>query len=257
MIASHLTRGGVCFAFTDRWGGVSKPPFDEFNLAGHTGDDTTFVAENRRLLAGRIGVPVERVVYMNQVHGAAVAKVNTAEPPVPSADAMVTTQRGLALAVLVADCVPVLLADPTAGVVGVAHAGRAGLLAGVVPAVVQAMRDAGGHGLIAQVGPAVCGACYEVPEAMRADVTASVPGTWAVTRAGSPALDLAGGVFAQLDELGVQCVTPPASAAQVAAARHRSMAPLAPCTVEDNAYFSYRRDRTTGRFAGLVWIEQS
>lgn len=243
MIVHASTHGGARFAFTGRAGGASQPPFHDLNLARHVGDEPAAVEKNRGLLAEEIGLPSDRVVYMNQVHGADVAFVDgpwaDADAP-PSVDAMVTSQRGLALAVLVADCVPILLADPRAGVIGVAHAGRPGMAAGVVPAVVAAMREAGADDIAAQIGPAVCGGCYEVPADMRADVAAVVPESWATTRAGMPALDVPAGVQAQLRAAGV---------------RSQPSGWAAPCTIEDPAFFSYRRERTTGRFAGLVWLE--
>lgn len=162
------------------------------------------------------------------------------EAEIPAVDAVVTTRRGLALAVLTADCTPVLLVDPVAGVVGAAHAGRPGLVAGVVPAVVEAMTALGARPsrITAHTGPAVCGRCYEVPEEMRAEVAEAVPGTWSETSWGTPAVDVTGGVHAQLAALGVSDL-------------HRS--PV--CTRESGDHFSYRRDRTTGRLAGYVWLD--
>ena len=121
---------------TTRMGGASAPPFDTFNLSVNVGDDPGSVAANRRRLAAGIGLPGERVVWMSQVHGTAVATI--ADPPtgdVGDTDALVTDHPGVALAVLSADCVPVLLADPLAGVVGVAHAGRVGAASGVLGSV--------------------------------------------------------------------------------------------------------------------------
>ncbi|MFD5460130.1 polyphenol oxidase family protein, partial [Streptomyces olivaceus] len=143
-------------------------------------------------------------------------------------------------AVLTADCVPVLLADPAAGVVAAAHAGRPGLVAGVVPAAVRAMTGLGADParIVARTGPAVCGRCYEVPEEMRADVSAVVPEAYAETSWGTPALDVSAGVHAQLERLGV---------------RERTQSPV--CTRESTDHFSYRRDRTTGRLAGYVWLD--
>lgn len=198
------------------------------------------MAANRRLLADALELRPSDVSYINQVHGARVAVVDGAwDGPAPEADALVTTQPLRALAVLVADCVPVLLADPEAGVVAVAHAGRPGLAAGVVPAVVEAMRDLGARKLIARIGTAVCGRCYEVPADMRAEVASAVPETWAVSRAGTPALDLPGGVVAQLHAVGADVQN------------------VATCTMEDELSFSYRRKPVTGRFAGVAWLCQA
>ncbi|WP_433396785.1 peptidoglycan editing factor PgeF [Streptomyces sp. CA-146814] len=235
--------GSAHFAFTDRWGGVSAAPYGELNLGGAVGDDPAAVGANRERAARRLGLDPASVVWMNQVHGRDVAVVDGpwgAEAEIPAVDAVVTTRRGLALAVLTADCTPVLLVDPVAGVVGAAHAGRPGLVAGVVPAVVAAMTARGAHPsrITAHTGPAVCGRCYEVPEEMRAEVAEAVPGTWSETSWGTPAVDVTGGVHAQLAALGVSDL-------------HRS--PV--CTRESGDHFSYRRDRTTGRLAGYVWLD--
>jgi YfiH family protein len=229
--------GSARFAITDRYGGVSHPPYAELNVGGHVGDADEAVAENRRRVAHRIGLPTDHVLYMNQVHGADVAVVDRPwDGPVPQVDALVTGERGVAVAVLVADCVPVLLADPDVGVVAVAHAGRPGLVAGVVPAVVKAMKEMGAQAVVARVGPSVCGLCYEVPEVMRSEVASLVPDAFATTRQGTPSVDVAAGVEAQLRSAGIVYERVPG------------------CTMEDRGFFSYRRDRTTGRFAGVVWL---
>ena len=126
---------------------------------------------------------------MHQVHGADVAVVPGAGPATagpPTCDALVTTDTGVALLARAADCVPVLLGDPDAGVVAAVHSGRHGLAAGVVPAAVARMRDLGARRVTAWVGPHVCGACYEVPEEMRDEVAAAVPEAWSTTRWDTP-----------------------------------------------------------------------
>ncbi|MET7456330.1 peptidoglycan editing factor PgeF [Streptomyces sp. NPDC005574] len=237
------TAGGAHFAFTDRWGGVSAVPYEELNLGGAVGDDPAAVRHNRELAAKSLGLEAASVVWMNQVHGADVAVVDGpwgSAADIPAVDALVTARRGLALAVLTADCTPVLLADPVAGVAGAAHAGRPGMVAGVVPAAVRAMVELGAEPsrIVARTGPAVCGRCYEVPEAMRAEVAAVEPAAHAETSWGTPAVDVTAAVHAQLDRLGVRD-------------RERSSV----CTLESGDHFSYRRDRTTGRLAGYVWLD--
>ncbi|GHD53021.1 MULTISPECIES: peptidoglycan editing factor PgeF [Streptomyces] len=233
---------GAHFAFTDRWGGVSAVPFEELNLGGAVGDDPDAVRTNRELAAKSLGLDPALVVWMNQVHGPDVAVVDgpwlSAE--IPSVDAIVTARRGLALAVLTADCTPVLLADPVAGIAAAAHAGRPGMVAGVVPAAVRAMVELGAEPerIVARTGPAVCGRCYEVPDEMRAEVAAIEPAAYAETSWGTPAVDVTAGVHAQLERLGV-C--------------DRAQSPV--CTLESDDHFSYRRDRTTGRLAGYVWLD--
>ena len=229
---------------TTRAGGRSAGPFARFNLSTGVGDDPVAVAANRRRLATELGV--RGVVFLNQVHGTKVAVVDAVprpgEPDRPGTDAAVTALPGVALAVLTADCVPVLLADPQAGVVGVAHAGRVGAAAGVLAATLAAMEGLGARAgdCEALLGPAVCGACYEVPAEMRDEVGAALPGSATRTRRGTPGLDLRAGLRAQLAALGVVKV---------------GVDPR--CTVEDPDLYSYRRDRRTGRLAAVTWLDPS
>ncbi|MCK9795528.1 peptidoglycan editing factor PgeF [Isoptericola sp. 4D.3] len=240
---------GVVAGFTTRHGGVSPAPWSSLDLGTSTGDDPVRVRENRARLGEWVGAPV---AFAAQVHGDRVlslgdvelAEWSSAEPPSAAgeADAMVTASPGLGLGVLVADCVPVVLADPVARVVAVAHAGRKGVVAGVVHRVLDAMLAGGARAedVRAAVGPAVCGDCYEVPAGMRAEVAAAVPETWATTSAGTPALDLPAGVLAQLAARGVH------------AAR------VDRCTLTDTDLYSHRRataqGTTTGRQAGVVLL---
>ncbi|MFF9348628.1 peptidoglycan editing factor PgeF [Streptomyces sp. NPDC014734] len=240
---SETSGGHAHFAFTDRWGGVSAAPYEELNLGGAVGDDPAAVLANRGRAAGALGLDPARVVWMNQVHGRDVAVVDGPwedASRIPAVDAVVTARRGLPLAVLTADCTPVLLADPVAGVAAAAHAGRPGLVAGVVPATVEAMVALGAEvsRIVARTGPAVCGRCYEVPSGMRAEVAEAVPASWSETSWGTPAVDVTAGVHAQLRALGVT---------------DRQASPV--CTLESGDHFSYRRDRTTGRLAGYVWLD--
>ena len=232
---------GVRAGFTTRAGGVSPEPWQSLNLGLNVTDDAARVRANRARAGAWLGAPV---AFASQVHGTDVAVVtdrgSTADS-VGESDAMVAVAAGVGLGVLVADCVPVLLADVEAGVVGVAHAGRRGLAHGVVPAVLDAMRSAGASvGRVrAAVGPSACGRCYEVPATMRDEVALARPATWSTTTWGTPALDLPAGVIADLEAAGV------ADVVHVGA-----------CTIEDERFFSHRRaargGSTTGRFAGLV-----
>ncbi|MEI6253268.1 MAG: peptidoglycan editing factor PgeF [Mycobacteriaceae bacterium] len=226
---------------TDRSGGVSAPPYESFNLGDHVGDDPAAVEANRNRLASAIGLPADHVVWMNQVHGVHVEVVDAPRPePVDGTDALVTTTPGLALAVITADCVPVLLADARAGVIGAAHAGRVGAAGGVVVRTVEAMLAAGAHApdISVLLGPAVSGPNYEVPEEMAADVEALLPGSRTTTPRGTPALDLRAGIARQLLSAGITAI---------------DIDPR--CTVQDPALFSHRRDAPTGRLASLVWIQ--
>nr|WP_218885392.1 peptidoglycan editing factor PgeF [Kineococcus aurantiacus] len=221
---------GVRGGFTTRAGAPGSGAYPGLNLGDHVGDDPAVVAAHRDAL--RRSVRADALVVPQQVHGAQVVEVVSPPATAPTADALFTRVPGIAVAVVVADCVPVLVAG--AGVVGVAHAGRPGLVAGVVPALVGAVRAAGARDLVAVVGPSICGACYEVPRQMADDVAALVPAARARTRRGTPAVDVAAGVLAQLADLGVP-------------ARH-----VARCTSEHDDLFSYRRDGVTGRSGGVV-----
>src|ERR1700755_3548051 len=138
--------GRVRRVVSTRAGGKSRGPYTSFNLSTGVGDDPVAVRANRDRLARELRVPV---VFLQQVHGTAVATVDAVPGPgtadVPATDAVVTALPGVGVAVLAADCVPVLLADPRAGVVGAAHAGRVGAAAGVLPATVAAMVALGAH----------------------------------------------------------------------------------------------------------------
>jgi len=229
-------RPGVWAAFTNVAAG---------NLALHVGDDPAAVHTRRAALEEAAGLGSRHFRFMNQVHGKDVAVFSgpapAGQPPAvaPTADAMVSA--GEPLAVMVADCVPIVLVGegdaggPSAPVLGVVHAGRPGLAAGVVPAAVARMHALGATTVGAWIGPSICGKCYEVPEDMRADVAALVPAAWCTTSHGTPGLDLPAGVRSQLEAAGV------------------AVEYSGGCTREDAELFSYRRDHHTGRFAGLVW----
>lgn len=231
--------GPLEWAFTDRSGGVSPGPFGTLNLAGHVGDDGDAVEENRRRLAASLGRRREELVFMNQCHGSEVLVVDGPwrEGGAPPADGVVTTRPGLALAVLVADCTPVLLADPSRGVIGAVHAGRPGMSGGIIDRAVSLMREAGARDIAAAVGPSVCGRCYEVPAEMRDAASIVSPESRTVSWTGTPAIDVAAGVVAQLraNDVAVQWVPG--------------------CTRESDNLYSYRRDGQTGRFAGVVQLD--
>ena len=248
MFAFQDALGPVEVAFTDRHGGTSGGPFASLNLAEPGSDAAGSTDEERNAVRRNVEVvvaaftgsdgsgPAPSVVRMRQVHGADVHVV-AADSEIPTGDGLVTAETGTVLMVRVADCVPILLADPEAGVVAAVHAGRPGMVAGVVPAAVTAMRSVGARDLHAWVGPHVCGGCYEVPEQMRDEVSAVVPAAYAETSWGTPALDIGAGVHTQLADAGV---------AAIDASR---------CTIEDEDLFSYRRQGTSsGRLAGLVWV---
>jgi len=228
---------------TTRDGGHSAAPFDAFNLSGGVGDDPAAVTANREMLAGALGLAPNGVLWMHQVHGTGVTVVEgPADADIADTDALVTNRPGLALAVLAADCVPVLLADEQAGVIGAVHAGREGAVAGVLPAAIKAMTDLGARPEAMEVllGPAICGGCYEVGGYVQAEVQEALPGSACRTRAGTPGVDLHQGLTGQLRALGVTSV---------------AIDPR--CTYEDPDLYSHRRDQPTGRFAAVTWLDDS
>ncbi|GAB3567469.1 peptidoglycan editing factor PgeF [Spelaeicoccus albus] len=223
-------------AFTDRLGGFSAGRYDSFNLGSHVDDTPSAVSTNRAELSHALGLPASGLVFMDQVHGADVAVVTEPGGESPSVDAIVTTRRGIGLVVLVADCTPVLLADAAAGVIAAAHAGRPGMLAGVIPNVLGAMRAAGARSIDAIIGPSICPRHYEVPPEMREQAAAVEPVSASVSATGTPAIDVAAGVAEQLARDGVRIDWQNG------------------CTYERADLYSYRRDGVTGRFGGVLWI---
>jgi len=182
---------------------------------------------------------VDALVVADQVHGTQVTVVDRPlDGPAPATDALVTARPRLGLVVLAADCLPVLLADPRAGVVAAAHAGRAGLTAGVLERTLEQMAELGAREVSAVIGPAACGRCYELPEELADEVGAVLPGSRATTRTGTPSVDLTAGAVGVLSAAGVAVTT------------------VGGCTIEQSElFFSYRRDGRTGRHAGIVWLD--
>lgn len=223
------------WVFTDRMGGASTGPYAELNLGGSVGDDPTRVFENRRAVAAM--VDCTGLALVRQVHGRDVAVLRTIPDEPPAADAVITDQVGLAIAVQVADCVPVLLADLAGGRVAAVHAGWRGVVADVVGAALEEMAPEGP--VQAWVGPAICPGCYEVSPEVRDEVADQVPEAAASTRAGTPAVDVRGGVLAQLRRHGIDGEL------------------IGGCTFEDPHLYSYRRDTTTGRQVGVIVLREA
>ncbi len=231
--APHAVRAGC----TLRAGGSSKPPYASFNLGDHVGDEAAAVSANRALLREALQLPSEPV-WLQQVHGTAVLNADAAGSAGP-ADAAVTRQGDRVLAILVADCMPVLLASADGAVLGAAHAGWRGLAAGVLEVTVAAM-NVEPRGIHAWLGPAIGAQHFEVGEEVRAAFIAHDARAGAAFRAnarGRWQCDLALLARQRLAALGL---------ANVAATEL--------CTFDDatNCY-SYRRDGRTGRMAALLW----
>lgn len=213
------------------------------NLALHVGDDADTVRDNRRRLERLMGVPAASLRFMSQTHSDRVVVTGPVGRGAPDADGMTSSDGAHPLAVLVADCVPVVLADASGpnggtGATAVVHAGRAGVGNGIVGNAVGTLRGLGARDLSAWIGPSVCGSCYEVPEDMMRAMSLTLPQAASRTRVGTPALDLPGAVRHQLERVGVTVEQLPGGVL---------------CTLENPSLFSHRREPGVGRIAGLVW----
>jgi polyphenol oxidase len=233
---------GVHAAFTTRQGGVSAPPWDSFNLATHVGDVPAHVNANRANLEAMLSLPAQPV-WLNQVHGIAVADLHTANAPV-TADAAVASEPGRVCAVMVADCLPVLFASRDGAHIGAAHAGWRGLVTGVLERTVAAM-DVAGHELTAWLGPAISARHFEVGEEVRDAFVAADPAAaseFVANSRGRWQADLAGLARRRLAAVGVTDVNGGEW-----------------CTFADRErFFSHRRDGhlhggRCGRMAALIW----
>lgn len=238
--APALTARGFAHGFTTRVGGVSDGPFASLNLGGAVGDDPALVRENHRRLARSLGY--ERLHQTHQVHGGAVHVPAPDAAPADTfrveADALVATAPGMAVAIRVADCVPVLLADPATGRVAAAHAGWRGVVTGVVGAALDALDPSDPGAVIAAIGPSIGPCCFEVGEEVAAEIAARTAPDVVLPRTGEkPRVDLWRAVEGQLRARGVTAVTT-----------------LGRCTVcEPGAFFSFRRDGArSGRMVGVI-----
>ncbi|MCC7410257.1 MAG: peptidoglycan editing factor PgeF [Gammaproteobacteria bacterium] len=224
---------------TTRHGGVSRPPYATLNLALHVGDEAADVRRNRELLHERLALPGPPC-WLRQTHGSATVEIDACPDTPPPADGALTSRTACVLALLTADCLPVLLCDRAGTRIGALHAGWRGLAAGIVEAGVARMQRAPQE-LLAWLGPAIGAAAYEVGIDVRDTFVAADPDAAAAftpVRPGHWLADLALLARQRLERAGVRTVH---------AAGH--------CTwTEREALFSHRRDGRTGRMATLIWL---
>jgi polyphenol oxidase len=229
---------------TTRAGGVSAAPFDSLNLGRSAGDERAAVDENRRRFEAALGVPTR---YLSQVHGAGVVRLTHADTTPCEADAAITTERGLACTMMVADCLPVLFAAPEVRGVGAAHAGWRGLAGGVLEATVAALCEASGcapRELSAWLGPCIGPRRFEVG----ADVLQAFGPEAAARFAVQPGTDGSPRWLADLPALARD---------RLQAAGVTQISGGTWCTACDpSRFFSYRRDGVTGRMAAAVFIRR-
>lgn len=230
---------GVRAAFTTRLGGVSAAPWDSFNVGAHVGDAPADVAANRQRLETLLGLPAAPA-WLSQVHGVDVHDLDASAPPA-TADAAVTRERGRVCAIMVADCLPVLLASRDGARIGAAHAGWRGLASGVIERTVRAM-GLPGEELTGWLGPCISRAHFEVGDEVREAFVAVDPVAAAAfdrNARGRWQADLVRLAKRRLAALGVT---------EVAGGEW--------CTFADRArFFSHRRDGKGGRMVALIWRE--
>lgn len=289
---------GVKVVYTTRLGGTSEGDYAHCNLGGKTGDDPNHVLANRVALSNAIdaklslvsqvhsgvAVDVDELFVMNRPFGFDVSgsKGETAqqvgeaadEPAVVEADGQVTAQKNVALGMFAADCLPVLMADAEAGVIGAAHCGRRGLQNGVIGATVEKMVAKGAklERIVATLGPCICGDCYEVGGDIADEFDAQFPGTFTLSRFGQPGIDIAAAALQELAKAGVPADNVVSSRARVNAATQylsedEELAEICQsdgegepqlterfkkirrslCTLENPLWFSHRRATIAGK----------
>jgi YfiH family protein len=221
----------VNYRFTNSTGGISTGAFLSLNLAQHVGDKPELVAHNRTILEREIGLPTQ---YMNQVHGDQVLQIQQLLENEPTADGLLTTNTEIALAVMVADCIPLLLSNKSS--VAAVHVGRRGLINNIALVAISKMRAIDSSSITAVIGPAICGKCYEVSEDIYTEVVDQFPLARARTQSGALSLDLTKALKSLLMDQGVTVI-------------EENL-----CTVEESSLYSYRRDGVTGRQVGVVWL---
>ncbi len=238
---------GFGHAIFTRQGGVSGSPFSTLNLGGTVGDEPAAVSENHRRVLDALGLAREQVVSPHQVHGRRVVQVSSTDGGsiVSKADALTTNELDVVILMRFADCTPVLFYDPVQRAIALAHAGWRGMVAGVVPATVQAMAQAYEtcpSDLWAGIGPAIGMRHYPVGEEVIDAVQEAMPEEAAVIarQAGQWYLDLPGAVAAQLREMGVGHID--------------TSGICTACHIDE--WYSHRAEKgCTGRFGVLVWLE--
>ena len=214
--------------FSARHGGLSQGGFGSLNFGDHVGDTALAVENNRKILKKLLSQISP--IFMNQVHGNEVIEVDSNSNSPVTADALITRQAGLPLAVLCADCLPILIKGSK--IVGAIHAGRRGILNGIIAETISRMRALGGDNLVATIGPAICSRCYEVDLPMYLDAISH--NAELATNTETHCLDLKRAARSQLSVQGVE------------------VSDIEICTAHDSNFFSYRRDGITGRNVGVI-----
>lgn len=220
------------YQFTEIFGGVSKSPYESLNLALHVKDNPLHVKKNRTLACKDFGI--KDIVFMNQVHKTDVLVVDDANK-IPTCDGIITDKKNLALAVLVADCIPLLLYDTKNEVIGAIHAGRAGVFGEIAKNAIEKMREHFGTNPLhvkAFMGPGIKQCCYEISGEVLEYAKKHYP-----LHVKKNHLDIRGILLEQLSDLGLH------------------VKDFDRCTCCDKRLFSYRRDGLTGRNMGVIMLK--
>ncbi len=227
--------------FSDRWGGVSNPPYHELNLALHVEDNPIDVLKNREILAKKFDFYIENLIFMEQTHSDNIKIINdTFTNKQVNCDGIITNKPNIPLMVMVADCIPVLLYDRVKKVISAVHAGRNGTFKQISKKAVTIMKEEFGSNpedIVVSLGPSIHSCCYEVGEDLADIAIKSFGEKYVAKRDGSFYLDLQTLNLDQLVSVGVK-------------EENIEISPT--CTSCDKNYFSYRRDGVTGRFAGVI-----
>ncbi|MFT4147871.1 MAG: laccase domain-containing protein [Micrococcaceae bacterium] len=244
---SKTLPSGTELFFTGAQGFSEISPCGTTNLAFHVGDIPVSVEKNRQKLAAELSV--SNLQFMSQTHSSNIkhfsGKQRLKSEEVQQTDALVFSGAGAAAAVMVADCVPVLIYDDAAGLYAVAHAGRAGVLGSIVSKTLTDLYTQGARDLTVILGPAICSLCYEIPTHMAQDCENVIPGSTGITREGTPSFDLKSGIRLEVAE------NFKAKDAYV------EIQEIDICTFEDSRYFSYRKNQKAGRFVGGVVVHEN
>ncbi len=224
------------YLFSDRFGGLSRPPFDSLNLALHVEDDSSVVQRNRAVLAKMLGV--QKLAFMDQVHKSNIKVITELiNQTINQTDALITNLKGIGLCVMVADCIPVLLYDETNAVIAVAHAGRNGVKQKIVNKTIQKMASkfsSKAKDIKVYMGPSIKSCCYEVKE----DATQGFERYLQVENE-KIFMNIVSKCVDDMQSIGIE-------------AKNIDISPI--CTCCDKNYFSYRRDGKTGRFCGAITL---
>ncbi len=229
---------------SNRHNGVSKKPYESLNIALHVGDKPQSVIQNRTIVSHKYDFILENLIYMEQTHSDNIKIIeHPAYNKIENCDALITNKTNIPLMVMVADCIPVMIYDPKQKVIAAVHAGRAGTFKQIVPKTINKMQkyfNSSPNDILVGLGASIHPCCYEVKEDL-ADITIESFGEKYIQKRDSRYfLDLQKLNFDQLTEIGVN-------------GKNIEISDI--CTCCDENYFSYRRDGTTGRFAGFIKLK--